>query len=347
MDGISIRQNLKAIARRSTIAASAVSLALWSLSVLASAQTPENPILLQLETKIPLGPVLGRIDHMAIDLKRQRLFIAELGNDSVGIVDIGAHKTIHTIDDLAEPQGIGFVPDTDTIYVANANDGSVRLFRGTDYAAAGRIDLGSDADNIRLDSNANRILVGYGDGSIAAVDVTQQKKFGDIPLPAHPEGFQIGGEPKQVFVNLPGAHAVAVLDGASGTQKAKWPLHEDGNFPMALDTSTDRVLIVSRTPPKLIALAEEDGAVVGTADTCADSDDLFIDAKRGRVYVSCGAGFIDVFQILGSSYQRVGHIATTAGARTSLFVPELDRLFLAVRGSERQEAAIWVFRPAP
>jgi YVTN family beta-propeller protein len=119
---------------------------------------------LQLEAKIPLGEVRGRIDHMAIDLVRQRLFVAELGNDTVGIVDLKNEKVIQTISGLREPQGLGYMPAMDALYVANAGDGSVRVFAGADYAAAGRIDLGEDADNIRVDSAANQILVGYGSG---------------------------------------------------------------------------------------------------------------------------------------------------------------------------------------
>src|ERR1700743_3764911 len=92
---------------------------------------------LQLEAKIPLGDVRGRIDHMAVDLKRQRLFIAELGNDSVGVVDLANHALIRTIPGLSEPQGVGYEPSTDTLYVANARDGSVRLLEGTEYKTTG------------------------------------------------------------------------------------------------------------------------------------------------------------------------------------------------------------------
>ena len=131
-----------------------------------SAQTA-NPVPLQLEAKIPLGKVRGRIDHMAIDLARQRLFVAELGNDTVGIVDLKKQEVIQTIGGLKEPQGIGYVPSLDALYVANAGDGSVRVFSGADYAAAGRIDLGEDADNIRVDSATSQIVVGYGSGGLA------------------------------------------------------------------------------------------------------------------------------------------------------------------------------------
>jgi YVTN family beta-propeller protein len=315
-------------------------------TVSTAAQAGANAESLRLDAKIPLGRVRGRIDHMAVDVAGQRLFVAELGNDSVGVVDLAARKTVRTIDGLAEPQGVGYEPSKDTIYVANARDGSVRLFRGTDYSIAGRIDLGSDADNVRFDADARRILVGYGEGAIAAIDIAQQKKLGDVPLPAHPEGFQIGGEPKQVFVNVPDVHAIAVLDGVTGRLKAKWPLRERGNFPMALDPANHRVLVVSRNPPRFIVLGE-DGSILTQVGTCGDSDDLFVDRKRNRVYVSCGAGAIDVFAAEGSAYRRLARVPTVVGARTSLFVPDLDVLLLAVRATLTEAAAIWVFKPQP
>lgn len=134
-----------------------------------AAQTA-TPVPLQLERKIPLGSVAGRIDHIAIDVARHRLFVAELGNDTVGVVDLDAHKVIHRISGLKEPQGLAYVQSNDSLYVANGGDGSVRIFHGPDYAPAGRIDLGKDADNIRVDAGANRLLVGYGSGAIGVID---------------------------------------------------------------------------------------------------------------------------------------------------------------------------------
>jgi DNA-binding beta-propeller fold protein YncE len=312
----------------------------------ASVQSAENGFL-QLEGKIPLGPVRGRIDHMAIDPGRQRLFVAELGNDSVGVVDLKQREAVHTIRGLAEPQGIGYAPSTDTLYVANARDGSVRLFHGTNYAPAGRLDLGSDADNVRFDGSTNDMLVGYGGGGIAVFDVAGEKRLGEISLPAHPESFQLDQESQQIFVNLPDAKAIGVFDRATGIQKAMWRTREGGNFPMALDNARGRLLIVSRNPSKLIVLSQEDGSRITDEATCGDADDVFVDAKRGRVYVSCGDGFIDVFAAQGSGYTRVARVETVSGARTAFFVPDLDLLLLGVRASGGEAAAIWAYRVLP
>src|SRR3954449_1263989 len=116
---------------------------------------------LVLERTIPLAKVSGRIDHMAVDLRRGRLFVAELGNNTVDVVDIAAGHVIHRIDGLREPQGIGYAPAVDIIAIANAGDGSVRFYKGEDFSPAGKADLGDDADNVRVDARSGRFLVGY------------------------------------------------------------------------------------------------------------------------------------------------------------------------------------------
>jgi DNA-binding beta-propeller fold protein YncE len=309
------------------------------------AQAPGPP--LALDTKIPLGSVSGRIDHLAVDLNRQQLFVAELGNDSLGIVNLAARKMRSTMPGLKEPQGIGYEPSADTVYVANAGDGSVRLLWAEDLTSKGRIDLGEDADNVRIDTARHRVLVGYGKGALAVIDPKSRAKVADIPLQAHPEGFQIDEGTARAFVNLPDAGQIAVVDLEKGQAIATLPTQgHRANFPMALDREAGRVLVVFRSPPRLLVLSKE-GAVIVDVDTCGDADDVFVDAKRRRAYVSCGAGVVDVFEEGAGSYQRIARIPTASGARTSLFVPELDRLFVAVRASSGEPAAIWVFQPSP
>jgi YVTN family beta-propeller protein len=332
---------------RMIVAAFALALALLCAAGALIAQ-PVETAPLQLEAKIPLGDVRGRIDHMAVDLKRQRLFVAELGNDTVSVVDLANRKLLQTITGLKEPQGVGYEPSTDTLYVANAGDGSVRLFEGSEYRSKGQIELGSDADNVRIDAAANRIFVGYGSGALAIIDPASRSKVGDVAVKAHPEGFQIDHDTGQIFINVPDVHGIAVVDRASQKQTGKWSIPDHGaNFPMAVDPVRRQVLVIFRAPPELGVFSMTGGKLIATAETCGDSDDLFIDTKRGRVYVSCGAGSVDVFEAKGATYHRIARIPTVSGARTSLFVPELDRLLVAVRTSTAEPAAIWVFRTIP
>src|SRR5262249_13068059 len=145
---------------------------------------------LTLEHKIPLGEVKGRIDHLAADAVHRRLFVAELGNDSVGVVDLGEQKLVRRLGGLKEPQGVGYVGASGTVLGANAGDGSVRAFAGPEFTPAWRLDLGEDADNVRIDA-AGEAIIGYGSGALAIIDPKAGTKLADIPLKAHPESFQL------------------------------------------------------------------------------------------------------------------------------------------------------------
>jgi DNA-binding beta-propeller fold protein YncE len=316
------------------------------LSATRDASAQSNEAALRVEAKIPLGEVRGRIDHMAADINRRRLFVAELGNNTVGIVDLDQAKVLQVLGGQKEPQGVGYLSSADTLYVANGGDGSLRLFQGPNYTANGRIDLGDDADNVRIDQANQRVVVGYGAGALAVIDGAKANKIGEVRLPAHPEGFQLEPGAGLAYVNLPNARGIAVADLSSGKVTAVWPVGgASANFPMALNGDSNQVLAVFRNPPKLGVFDKRDGTIVRMVDTCGDADDVFMDAKRHRLYVSCGAGMIDIFD--ARSYERMARIPTISGARTSLFVPELDRLFLAVRAGGDNPAAIWVLGPAP
>jgi DNA-binding beta-propeller fold protein YncE len=308
------------------------------------AQTASAPLIL--EAKIPLGQVSGRIDHLGIDVKRRRLLVAELGNNSLGVVDLAAGKVLSSIAGLSAPQGVAYVPFVDSVFVANAGDGSVHVLRGENLTPIGRIELGDDADNVRVDTARHRVLVGYGKGALAVIDPVSLSKIADIRLKAHPEGFQIDDTGTQVFVNVPDAREISVVDVATGSTGSLATQGAGSNFPMAIDGDAHRFLVVFRSPPTLMALSSQDGHVVAQAETRGDADDVFVDRKRRRVYVSCGQGVVDVLELVEAGYRRLARVPTVSGARTSLFVPELDRLFVAVRAGSNEPAAIWVFRPA-
>ncbi len=315
---------------------------------LGSASRAADPAPLVLEGKIALGRVAGRIDHFALDANRQLLFVAELGNDSVGIVDLRERKVVQRLAGLDEPQGIAWHAPTSTLYVANAGDGSVRLFQGPEFSPMGAVALGDDADNVRLDAYRNRIVIGYGKGALAVIDPMARKKVADMPLKGHPESFQFDETGSRIFANVPDARQIAVLDVGAGRQIST--LDTAGarsNFPMAFDADRHRLLVAFRHPAKLAVYDTDKGKPEASLDTCGDADDVFIDGRRHRVYVSCGEGIIDVFALNGSRYERIADVPTMTGARTSFFAAGMDRLYLGVRATLAEPAAIWIFRPQP
>lgn len=323
-----------------------------ALTAIAFAAACVDPVVaaepLVVEAKIPLGDVSGRIDHLAYDAGRGRLLVAELGNGSVAIVDLDRATVVHRIAGLKEPQGVGYVAETDKLYVASAGDGLVRIYNAGDFADAGRIELKDDADNVRVDRAARQVLVGYGTGGLAVIDAAAGSVLATFPLAVHPEGFQLDPGGNRVFLNLADKGEVAVLDRRTGAIAMRWHVTGLGaNFPMAIDAAGERVFAVFRRPAHLVAFAAESGAVAADVQVCGDADDVFHDTARHRLYVSCGDGHVDVLEQKQDAYSRIAQVATSAGARTSLFVPERDRLFVAARATGGAPAAIWILKPMP
>ncbi len=322
--------------------ATALALALLATGACeASSDAKAGPAPLVLERTIPLGPIAGRIDHLAVDLKHGRLFVAELGNGTVDVIDLAKAAPLWKIPGLQEPQGLAYLPDGDQLVVASGGDGTVRFYRGPDLEPAGLIHLGGDADNVRLDPRTGDVIVGYGAGALAVIDPVTRRLLGTLPLPGHPESFRLEGE--RAFVNVPGAQRIVVGDLAKGRTLASWPTPHLWNFPMALDPADSTVTVVFRMRSRLVRFDGATGKVLLDIPTCGDADDLFLDARRRRAYVTCGSGSVDVI----ASDHRLALIPTRWGARTSLFVPELDRLYVAARATGGKDAAILVYRPQP
>src|SRR5215468_5477858 len=180
--------------------------ALLLLGGLAQAQEPKA---LALKSRIELPNVNGRIDHFSVDLKGQRLFMAALGNHTVEVMDIQSGKRLHTIPDLAEPQGLYFEPTTNRLFAACAKDGTTKVFDGSTFQLLETVQFSGDADNIRYDARNRRIVVGYGNGALGFLD-PNGKKIGEIALDAHPESFQLEKTGTRVLVNAPDRKEIQV-----------------------------------------------------------------------------------------------------------------------------------------
>lgn len=301
---------------------------------------------LRLEKTIDLPNVQGRIDHMSIDVKGERLFVSALGNNTLEVIDLKTGKPLKTIGQVKEPQGVLYVPDSNRIYVANRADGSVRIFDGGSYAPLKTLDYGDDADNLRYDAARRRIYVGYGSGALGEID-GDGNKISETKLDAHPESFQLERATPRIYVNLPDSRKIAVVDREKHTVIAIWKTDlAFANFPMTLDESEHRLFVVTRMPARLLVFDTNTGNIVQKLSAVGDCDDVFYDKTRKRIYASGGDGEISVFQEEDANhYRELARIATVKGARTSFFSPELDRLFLAVRRQDSQSAAIRIFVP--
>jgi hypothetical protein len=299
---------------------------------------------LQLVQKIPLPGVEGRIDHMCIC--GDRLYIAAVGNNSLEVLDLKAAKIVQSVKDLPEAQGVRCSPLLNRVFVGTGGDGACRILQDEPLKVITKIDLGDDADNVRIDESAKRVYVGYGDGAIAVIDAIGRTRVRDIKLPGHPESFQLTSDGKRMFVNVPSAKQIAVIDVEHAKVVDTWPVTEAGmNFPMALAEANHRLFTVCRKPAKLIVKDTSNGKTAATLDCCGDADDVFYDDKSKCILITGGDGSIDaIAQKDADHYERAVRIPTASGARTSLWSPENRRLYLAVPHRGEQPAEIRVYQ---
>jgi hypothetical protein len=312
----------------------------WAALVVGCDARPHPAPPLLLERSIELRNVSGRIDHLALDAANQRLFIAELGNGTVESLDLKTGRSLGRIVGLSEPQGLAYLGSRDELVVASGGDGTVRFYRGSDLSPLASIDLGDDADNVRIDPATGRVVVGYGK-ALALVDPVSRKLISTIVLPAHPEAFQI--KDGKAFVNVPDAGGIAVVDLAARKLLTVWPNHGwRFNFPMALEG--EQAAVVYRLPARLGLVDLRTGAVRERQPTCGDSDDAFFDTPRHRLYLICGSGDVEVFARSDRGLRSLGRVSTRQGARTGLWDPATDRLYVAARAAGGKAAAIMVLR---
>lgn len=307
-------------------------------------QTPGGKAL-SLNGSIQLTGVSGRIDHMAFDNKRQFIYVAALGNNSVEVVDMKTRKVVHSINGLGEPQGIRYIPESNAIFIANGNNGVCDVFDDDSYKKITSIKLESDADNVRYDPGSSKVYAGYGKGGIAIIDAKSFKQLADIKLPGHPESFQLDTEAGKLFVNVPDSKILATIDLTKNIVTNKWKVEiASANFPMALDSKNHRLFIGCRNPAKLLVLNSETGKTVDVINIDIDTDDIFYDSFSKQIFVSCGSGYIDVIkQIDPDKYGEISRIESLSGARTSLFVPELNQLIIASPARAGREAQLMIY----
>ncbi len=297
---------------------------------------------------IPIPDTPGRFDHMSVDNKGGRVFATVFGNDTVEVLQLERARRIHTITGaFNRPQAALYLPDMNRLAVSNSEDGTVKIFDGDSYKLIDTIKFPDDADNMRYDPAAKRVYVGYGEGAIGVFDANTNKRIEDYQLGVHPESFQLEQKGPRIFVNLASISQVAVID--RQTRKiTKWPLTEAGtNFPMALDEEHRRLFVAARRPARLLVLDMDSGKTVASLPGASDTDDMWYDATRKRIYIPSGEGFMYCYQQIDADhYKRLAKIPTAIGARTSAYAGQVGKhnsLYLAVPARVFKSAEVWVY----
>ena len=303
--------------------------------------------LLTLEKSVPLPGVKGGFDLMAVDVSGNRLFLCAEDNDSLEVIDLASGQRLRSVAGFHGPKWAVYRPEQQRIYVSNS-DGQVTVLDARTFAPIKEFAFREKANNLRFDPATQELIVGIGKnfGALACIDTAKDVVTGEIPLADFPKQFEIEGD--RIFVNVPKSNHVAVVSRKSRKVETIWPVAEaKDNVPMGFDRAQHR-LFIGCEPGKLIVFDTTTGKTVASLDIAEGSDGIHFDAKRHQIYISCGAGSVDVVtQIDADHYTLSGRIPTLKGAATSWYTPELDVLCLAVPQQDGHPAELRIYRPAP
>jgi DNA-binding beta-propeller fold protein YncE len=311
----------------------------FALLTAALALAPLHAAELELKQTIALKGKAGGLDHLALDTKRDRLLVANKANNTLDIVDLKAGKLLQQVANQTGIQGVAYAADLDRIYVGLGTNGLCNVFDAETYKAVKTIKFTDDCDNVHYFANTQMVYAGHAEKALGVINAKTNAQKTDIKIPGTVEGFVLEEKRPRLYASTPEPSQVVVIDTAKNEVAAVYPLKlAGGAHPIALDEASHRAYIGCRKEPMVVVLDTETGKEVASAAIPDGVDDLFFDAGRKRVYVSCGDGFLAVLKVVDPDHIEVlEKVATVKGAKTCLQVPESGKIYLAVPRQEGQD----------
>jgi hypothetical protein len=340
------------------------------LAGLANQASVQERQALRLVQTIPLPRVTGRLDHMGVDLEKKRLFVAVVANNTLEVVDLNGGKVIKSLTGFKDTQDALFLGgDFNKLYVSSL-DGHVRVFQGESFWLVQDFKIEPDPNRLFYDPNTNLIYFGYG-GRNAGFDayervgILQPKRgagydqlvadmIAPTPRPGHLADIAMDDNGILLICDSR-ADRIYQFDTQKRELIKSWPARGDGAADLALDRTRQRLFVGTRVPPEMTVYDSLSGKEIQSLPGPETMDGVYFDAKLKRVYMTGGRwygtpdaspGWVYVYEEKDADhYEMISKIKTRAGSGTSLFVPQLNRLYVASQAIGDQEAAIFVFEP--
>jgi len=312
---------------------------------------------LRLIQTISIPNVKGRLDHMDVDTAGKRLFVAALENGSVEVIDLQAAKAGRSIRGFQKPQGIAFIPSLNKVFVASGDDGMVRVYRGDTLDLLDSIKLELGPNRVAYDPHKKLVYVGFGGkdagedyGQVGIIDATTDKVTGEVRVSAHPSELLLDNSGETLFVFIPASSRIQEIDTKKRAAIGAWPVSSERPGDGAFDEFSQRLMIGTHTPPRMIVMDAKTGKEITSLPTVDGMDGVYYDGVRRRIYISGGrgldVGFVFVYQQKDADhYELTGKIPTKPGAGTSFWSPELNRYYVAAAAHDNEPASILVFAP--
>ena len=327
---------------------------------------------LRLVQTIPLSGVSGRLDHMAVDLEKKRLFVAAVANGTLEVLDLDAGKAINSISGIKDTQDALFLGGQFNKLYVSSLDGTLRIFQGETFRLIQALKLEPDPNRLLYDPATDLIYFGYG-GQNAGFDaygrvgIMQAKRgapsdqfVADMIAPTYRPGHlaeMAMEDDGKLLICDSRADLIFLFDTRKRELLKSWPARGDGAGDMSLDRARHRLFVGTRIPAEMTVYDSLSGKEIVSLPGPETMDGVYYDAGLKRIYMSGGRwygtpdaspGWVYVYQQKDADhYQLVSKVKTRPGSGTSLFVPQLNRLYVASQAIGDQEASILAFEPVP
>ena len=303
------------------------------------------------ELKLPAS-VRGNFDHLSVDVKRNRLFVAAEDAKKVFVLDMKSGAIVGSVTSQ-RPHDVIFRSDIDRLYVTDGGDGSLNIYDGGSYKLIKRIGLEKDADALGFDPSRKLMYAVNGGGDVgkkfslvSVVDTVKAEKVRDLQVNGDTlEAMVLDAYRPRIYINDKATNEVVVFDRYRNTEVARWSLQNcKTNVAMALDESRQRLFVGCRSG-NIAVLDTNTGKQMADLPIHSGVDDLIYEVATRRLYASTD-GSLDIYdQTDLDHYQRRGAQPTGANARTAFLATELNQIFVAVPKSTTSVAHILVFQP--
>jgi DNA-binding beta-propeller fold protein YncE len=334
-------------------------IAVMALSAALLAQTPQVAPL-RLETSIPMPGIKGDFDHFGADVEGNRLFLAAEEHKTVEVFDLKTGKHLHSVLGFDAPHQIVYVPQNNTILVTDSgpeggNAGYVRVISGESYKIINSIKTLAAADSAGYNPATHLMYADTGGTEakmdytvVSVIDTPSAKVTNEIKVDSgRVEAIRFEHDGTRMFANLRTKGQVGVYDQKQNKLLANWDIKgAKENVSMALDEANHRLFVVCRKPAALVVFDTESGKQVASLPTVDRADDMAYDSKRKQIYISGGNGFIAVYsQKDPDHYEEIAKVPSGPAAKISIFIPQLDRLYVAASALGTNSAKLLIYKP--
>ena len=313
---------------------------------------------LRLLGRTDLAHYKGDFDHFAADVKGNRLFLAGEDMGTLEVFDLATGKHVKTVKGLETPHAIHYLAESDRLVVSDSGDGMTKILDGRTYTVVDAIRLTPGADVMSYDPNTRDVWIVTGGKNatnklshtvVAIVDPATGKAKGEVRFDTDfTEAIAFEQEGHRAFINVSGKSYVAVVDKRSRQVIDTWAVREgEANAPMALDEAGKRLFVVTRKPFKLVVIDTDTGKSVASFDAPQRTNELIFDKGNRRLYLT-GDDHVAVFQQHGGDrYEELARVPSDKGAKTAIYVPEVNRLYVAVAGKGTTRAGLLAYEVTP